>query len=213
MQPAPDIAALVNTVRRDFGAGVRAVVTYKKESTETSRFADEFVTEGPNLGRLEYVRVGISEPEAHGLNKVTTVELDAQGTNQVIVQGIYEAWVIGKAEAVARQLRQHEKSVVTNVRKWGLTVTQLGLLAMLLFAPEIHSLWRRGVFAGVVLALLLCIAILHKRYVPMAVIHMSPREPGAVEKVWPSFLSWFITVTATVAAAFAFYWLKGAPLP
>jgi hypothetical protein len=84
---------------------------------------------------------------------------------------------------------------------------------MLLFAPEIHTLWRRAVFAAVVLVLLVGIANLHRRYVPTAVIYMSPKEPGIIERVWPSVLSWLIAVTASVVAAFAFYWLRGAPTP
>lgn len=203
---AEDVRELSKVIRKDFVVGP-LVVTYRSGGTEITRYFDEFEKEAESLGELQYLKLTIQEPEAHGINKVAVVELKSQGSNDVIVQGIYESWVIGKAEALARYLRRHEKSLVTNTKKFGLGLHQLIAVGMLLLFPEVEPLWRRAVFAVVVLGLLVALTWAHVRYLPNVVVYLTPRKPSPFARAWPSILSWLIGATASFAAAYAFYML------
>ena len=121
--------------------------------------------------------------------------------------------MIGKAEALSRQLSHGKKSLVTNIKKFGVSFNQLVVLGMLLVAPDIHPLWRRAAFGVVIVALLMALWIVHQRYIPMTTVYPGPHKPGAIARAWPSILSWLIAMTAAVAAAFAFYMLSGRSPP
>ena len=110
-----DVRELVQTIRKDFSIG-RLVVTYKSAEIENTRYFEDFEKVDASLGELQYLKLSIQEPEAHGISKLAVIELDSNGRNDVIVQGIYESWVVGKAETLARQLRRYERSLVTSVR-------------------------------------------------------------------------------------------------
>lgn len=209
---AQDVRSLAQVVKRDFSSG-RIVVTYRSDGIENSRYIEDFEADASKLGEINYFRLNIQEPEAHGLNRNTMVELNAQGTNQIVAQGIYESWVIGKAEAVARNLRHYQKPIVTNVKRWGVTFNQIVLVVMLLSAPEIPTLLRRLSFAAIVILLLALFTAAHKRWVPTAQVFMAQRTPGIFERAWPIILSWLIAATATLAASYAFYVLNGKAPP
>ena len=201
-----DVRELVQLLKKDFAVG-RVVVTYKSAGIENTRYFEDFERETTTLGELQYLKLSIQEPEAHGINKLAVIELDSQGRNDVIVQGIYESWVIGKAETLARQLRRYEKSLVTNTKRYGLGLNQFIVVGMVLLFPEVEPLWRRGVFAVVVVALLLALVWAHWRFLPTVVIYTSPQKPGPLSRAWPGILSWVIAATASLAAAVAFYLL------
>lgn len=203
---ADDVRGLAQAIQNDFTVA-RLVVTYKSGGTEKTRYFDDFEKEAESLGVLQYFKLTIQEPEAHGINKLAVIELNSQGSNDVIVQGIYETWVIGKAEALARHLRRYEKSLVTNTKKYGLGLNQLIAVVMLLLFPEVQPLWRRAVFAAVVLGLLAALVWAHRRYLPNVVVYLTPRKPRPIARAWPSILSWLIAATASFAAAYVFYLL------
>jgi hypothetical protein len=203
---ADDVRDLALVQRRDFSVG-RLIVTYRSGGIENTRYFEDFEQGIKGISELQYLKISIQEPEAHGINKVAIIELDSQGRNDVIVQGIHESWVIGKSEALARQLRRYEKNLVTNTKKYGLGFNQFIFLAMLVLFPEIEPLWRRVLFAGIVVALLWAIFSAHQRFLPNVVVYVTPRKPGLLIQAWPSILSWLITATASLAAAIAFYFL------
>ena len=201
-----DVHELAQVIRKDFSVG-RLIATYKQTGVENTRYFDEFAEEAKDHGEIQYLKLSIQEPEAHGINKLVMIELNSQSRNDIIVQGIYESWIIGKAETIVRQLRRHEKSLVTNINKFGLGFYQLIVVAMLVLFPEVEPLWRRGVFAVVVLGLVLGLVWAHWRFLPNVVVSMSSRRSSALARAWPVILSWMITTTASLAAALVFYLL------
>jgi hypothetical protein len=207
---ADDVRALVQTIAKDF-ISAPVVVTYRSDKVEHSKYLPAFETEAPRLGKLDYFRLNVQEPDLHGLNKVAIVELNSRGPNpnQITVQGANESWVIGKAEALSRQLAHNKKSLANGVKKFGVSFNQIVVLAMLLLAPDVHPVWRRVVFGTVVVALLITLWVLHQRYIPMAAVYPGPKLPGTFTRAWPSILSWVSAMTAALAAAFAFYLLSG----
>lgn len=203
---AKDVWSLAAFIKKDFVVG-RLIATYSVRGNEVSRYFEDFEHEAPSLGELRRIKLMIQEPDAHGINKVVTVDIDAAATNEVRVQGVNESWVVGKAEALARTLRRHEKGFVTTYRKFGLTLNQLIFFAMLVFIPAIASIQSRALFVGVVAALMAGLVHLHNRYIPNALLYLSAREPSTFERWKPALASWLIAATASLAAALVFWWL------
>jgi len=208
---AEDVRQLIGHIKEDFISG-RTVVTYNLRGNQVTRFAEQFLADMPNLNRLDYLKVNIQEPEAHGINRVVTVELSAFGTSEVRVQGIVESWVIGKAESIVGFLRRHDSAVLTTYRKFGLNLNSLIYIAMLVVVPSIASLRNRALFAGGVVLLLAILLALHARLIPNTVIILGDVRPTLWSRTWPKILAWIITVSATVAGGTILYWLtKGMP--
>ncbi len=208
---ADDIHELAALLRKDFSSG-KLIATYKSGGVENVRYFDDFEKDAHKNQSIQYLKLSLQEPEAHGINKLAVIELDSEGRNDVITQGIYESWVVGKAESVARHVRRHENSLVTNVKKFGLGLNQIIFGTMLVFIPEIETLERRAIFAAIVFGLLMALVWAHQRFLPNVVLYMAPRKPGLLARAWPAILSWVIAATASLAAAVAFYLLtKSSP--
>lgn len=203
---AKDLWELVAFIRKDFVVG-RPVVTYTVRGNEATKYFEDFQKEATTFGDLRRIKINIQEPEAHGINKVVTIELNPTGQNEIRAQGINESWVVGKAEAIARTLRPFERGLVTTYKKFGLTLNQGIFLAMLVFIPAIESFWQRGVFVAVVVALLNVLYWLHSKFIPNTIIYLGEKEPTVFQRVWPSILSWLAAATASLAAAYVFYLL------
>lgn len=113
-----DVWQLISFLATDFSRS-RVAVTYNERGSQVSKYAADFEAEKDRLTDIKYLKLAISEPEAYGINRFASVELNANGENEVRTQGIQESWVIGKAEALASLLRTHEKFLVTSVRNSG----------------------------------------------------------------------------------------------
>lgn len=188
------------------------IATYKSGGIENVRYFDEFEKAAPKIQRIQYLKLSIQEPEAHGINKLAVVELDSDGRNGVFTQGIHESWVIGKAESVARHVRRHENSFFTNFKKFGLGLNQFIFGTMLVLIPEIETLERRAIFAAIVFGLLMALVWVHQEFLPNVVIYMAPKKPGLLTRAVPGIWSWVMAASAPLAAAIAFYLLtKQAP--
>jgi hypothetical protein len=92
---------LIGFVGRDFSQGSRVVVTYYDRGNEISKYANEFMDDPSKPDELRYLKLVIQEPEAYGINRFVSVELTADGANEIRIQGVQESWVRGKAETVA----------------------------------------------------------------------------------------------------------------
>jgi hypothetical protein len=169
---AEDLWELVEFIRKDFAVG-RPIVTYTVRGNEVTKYFEDFRREAPDLGELKRFKLVIQEPEAYRINKVLVLELTAFGQNEIRAQGMDETWVTGKAEATARMLRTFEKTLVTTYKKFGLTLNQLILLAMLVLIPSIQLVWQRAVFVAAVIFLLQCLLWLHQRFIPNATLYLA----------------------------------------
>ena len=202
-----DVRDTIEAMRKDFIAGSRIVATYKVGGVDTTKYLEDFWQEAAKLDELRYLKLAVQEPEAHGINRLVMIELDSLGGNGVLVQGIYESWVIGKAETIARQLRRYEQSSATNIRRLGIGLNQLIAFGALVAIPEIAWPWLRIGFVAALIAIVAAFNWTHRRFLPNAVIHMAKPSPGILERAWPSILSWLMAATASLAAAYVFYLL------
>jgi hypothetical protein len=210
---ADDLRQLIAHIKEDFTSG-RVVVTYNLRGSQVTRYGDQFLAEMEKLDRLNYLKINIQELEAHGINRVATVELSAFGTNEVRVQGIRESWVIGKAEAVVGFLRQHDSAMLTTYRKFGLNLNSLIFVTMLIIMPGLASWQQRAFFALGVIILLALLFTLHVRLIPNTLIILGGAKPTFWSRMWPQILSGIVTLITTVAGGLLLYWLtKETPTP
>lgn len=201
-----DVLELIRFIKEDF-ISARPVVTYRLRGSEVTKYADQFVGDVQNVGVLDYLKITNQEPEAHGINRIVIVEFSASGTNEIRVQGIRESWVIGRAQAIAEYLKHFESPLVTNYRKFGLNINSVIFFLMLIAIPDIRTLGARAFFVGSVLIILIGLLWLHRKLIPNASIILGNLEPSAFSRIRPTILSWLGAVSASVVAAFIFWWL------
>jgi hypothetical protein len=201
-----DVLDLLRFVKEDF-ISARPVVTYRLRGSEVTKYADQFVTDLQSTGVLDYLKITNQEPDAYAINKVVIVEFSAFGANEIRVQGVRESWVIGRAQALAEHLKQFESPLVTNYRKFGLNINSIIFFLMLITIPEIETLGARTFFVAAVLTILAGLLWLHRKLIPNASIVLGRVEPSALARLRPTLLSWLGAVSASVVAAFIFWWL------
>lgn len=209
---AEDVLNLLKYVQEEFTTP-RPVITYHTRGSEVTKYAEAFVTEAPNLGKIDYLKIFVQEPDAHGINRLVAIELRAFGTNEIRVQGTRESWVVGRSETLAAFLKKHQSNIVTNYRKFGLNLNSIIFLAMLVAMPEIGTWQRRTAFVIATIALLVMLFWAHSKFIPNASFVMTETKPNAFTRAWPTILSWLVAASASLTAAFIFYWLTKNSLP
>jgi len=167
--------------------------------TEHSRFLQEFKQMPPPAGTVTVVKIRASDLERTGVYRVVQIEFGSQ-SNSIMTQGGDDAWVLGKREALKRDLGPFERNYATNIKKLGIGINQIIFLGAIAALPDIPSLFRRVCFLFAVVVIALCVNKLHQRYLPNAAIYLSHRPPGLLRVVGPSVISWMIAVTAGVVA-------------
>lgn len=207
---AEDVVQLFEHLRQDFLTG-RLVVTFHSNGNDVTKYAEDFLKNQSSLGPLEYLKVMIQEPDAHGINRLVVVELSAFGANEVRVQGVHETWVIGKAESTAALLKRKQSSLVTTYKKFGLNLNQAIFAAMLVAMPSIGGWIERALFTLAVFTLLAALLWLHANFIPNATVRLEIERPSFFVRAWPSILSWLGAATASLMAALVFYWLTKGP--
>jgi len=203
---AQDVLELLRYVQEEFTAP-RPVVTYHVRGSEVTKYAVDFIKEIPTLGRLNYLKVTVQEPDAYGVNRLVVVELRAFGDNEIRVQGVRESWVVGRSEALAAFLRRHQSRLVTSYRKFGLNLNSVIFLAMLVLIPEIGTLEARVAFVAATVVLLILLLWAHSKFIPNASLVLTDKRPNVFIRAWPTILSWLVAASASLGAALVFYWL------
>jgi hypothetical protein len=202
----PDITALIMDIRKDFSVG-RPIATYSTGAGEITRYADDFLAEASTLGTLSYLNLQIQEPEAHGINKITVIELRRYGISEVRAQGVSESWVVGRAEAIASRLKRHQNSFVTAYKKFGLNINQAIFLVMLILIPQFTSIGKRAAFVISVYVILHALLWVHSRLIPSADIRASSPAPSQIARALPSIASFLFAIIASLVAAYIYTWL------
>lgn len=205
---ADDIRRLIGEVAKD-AANQRSVVTYVVDGGEKSVYADEFDKLLDGLPRLVYLKITTQEHELYGINRLVQVELSRHGENIVRVQSVQEAWALGKVQALLNQLRWYQSGLVTQFRKFGLSVNVVVTGVALALLPGLDGFWRRFAFLAAIFAIQGVVHHLHRTYVPNFALVTSKRNSGVWSKLWPSALSWTMAIVAAVIAAVVYGVLKG----
>ncbi|MBN8542885.1 MAG: hypothetical protein J0M34_01315 [Alphaproteobacteria bacterium] len=203
---AEDVRQLLEHVKRDFTVG-KLIVTYNNDGSEITDYAENFL-QNNRLGILSYLKINIQEPDAYGINRSVVIELRAHSSNDIRVQGVQQSWVIGKAESLAVYLRRYQSPLATSYKKFGLGLNQLIFFAMLVVMPSVAAIKDRVFFALSILALLQILLWVHTRYIPMASVTMSEKQPNWFSRSWPVLVSWFSALCISLVGSYIFYWLQ-----
>lgn len=201
-----DVKRIITFVEQDYSAS-RAIVTYNVRGSQATKYARDFIREIETLSEINYLKITIQEAEAHGINKVIVLELVEHGVSEVRVSGINEAWVIGKAESIAQEIRPRQNILVTTYRKYGLNLNGVIFFAMLVAIPGIAAWKDRAIFAVTVFVLLNLLLFIHGKFIPNTKIYLSQNKPSFFKRAWPSILSWVIAASSSIFAAWVFYLL------
>lgn len=204
---ADDVVRLLDYIKQDFSSG-RLIITYDAHGSEITKYSEDFLRIAKSLPILKYLKIYIEELEAYQINRVVVLDLRANGTNDIRVQGVQESWVIGKAEGLANFLRRYESTTFTTIKKHGVTFNQIILLIMIVVIPSIASLTYRAVFAFIILLLVFGMFQFHTKFIPNAYISMDEKSPSWISRYGSPILSWFMTIVATVIGGLVLYWLK-----
>jgi hypothetical protein len=142
----------------------------------------------------------IQDIECNGIVRTVAIELRAHGSNAnfIRVQGIQEAWVIGKAESLAAFLKNYEISLITAYKKFGLNINLLIFMALLILTPSINYVWQRALFVVIIFLILQALLWIHSRYIPNAFICMTEEKPTWWRRHWPSLASWIGTISSGI---------------
>lgn len=202
-----DVIQIVNFIKKDFSVG-RVIVTYNQRGCELTKYADDFFNQLDGVEQLNYLKLVIQEPEAHGINRIIVIELVANGVSEIRISGINESWVLGKAESIFQILRSRQNSLVTTYRKYGLNLNAAIFFAMLIVIPDIEGWKSRAIFVVVVFLLLNFLLLIHSKLIPNTAIYLEESKPGFFRRAWPSILSWVIAASSSLVAAYIFSILK-----
>ncbi|WP_288192620.1 hypothetical protein [uncultured Phyllobacterium sp.] len=217
----PDLRELIAAVQKDFGHE-RTIVTYQDDGTEKAVYSSEFLKKIPSQTRLKYLRLYIQDKDIGNLNKIASVELNADGPNQITVQGGQETWVRGKLALLESVIKRSEAWTLTSAKKYGLNIN--GLLVVLAIAaiPDLPFIRRVLMLLGAV-GIINVVAFLHKRYISNATIVLQDEKTGFAEKYYSQIISVVITtfvggiatlLYGTLAGYFSFVWkILGSVVP
>ncbi|WP_422357198.1 hypothetical protein [Qipengyuania flava] len=201
-----DIEEILAIMRRKF-PGARVVVTHLDRGAELARYDDEFQRRFKNLEKLDWIKLSVQSAAEGGFVRSLTLDL-GQEFNRVTTQGPDEAWVLGEVEATALALRRRQHGLSTAIGKYKVSFNQFIFLAALVAMPEL-PLKERVIFVSGVILLLVGANKAANLLVPNFIVDFQTDRPNWLAGIWPSAVSWLISVTSAVAASFLFDWLRG----
>jgi hypothetical protein len=203
---ADDVKSLIRFASDEFDSP-RPVVTYRVRGNEVSKYASDFLLEVSGIGDLGYLKIFVQEPDSHRLNKLVVVELSAGGSNEILVQGTRESWVVGRSVALSNFLDLYKSGLVTTYKRFGLNLNSVVFFLVLVLAPEIKSMWDRFLFVSASALLLGGLYWVHSRFIPNASISLAQPRATAFARAYPTMISWLVAVTASLVAALIFEWI------
>lgn len=200
-----DIMSLIEIAKRDFNHDAKLIVTYRSGGAEVTRHSKDFIAQMDALKKLTYLKLFIQEPDEFDVNKIVLIELAEQGINRVVVQGVREIWVEGKAHTLRSELAKNEKSLATNFKKFGVNLSQLALFIMIVVMVDIQSFWARVGVGALFLALIKFVGWLHVTFIPNATIRLTNVKENWITRWGASIFSWVSALTTTVIGGYIVY--------
>src|SRR3546814_16716516 len=99
-------------------------------------------------------------------------------------------------ERIKRSVKKFEKSYATNIRKTGVSINQLMLLAALVYMTDLPNLWRRAALVGGVIGIGFTVTWIHNKYLPFSAIYLGSNPQGVPAPVLPTVTSWITAMSA-----------------
>lgn len=201
-----DLRKFIELAGRDFPAG-RLVITYAQRGGTVSKYSDAFLGELATLGELTSLKIAAQAPAGNGLSRSISVDLTQEQGSAVRVSGPDESWVLGRTEVLSKSISAYESNIVTTWRKYGLNFNGLMFIAMLVVLPDL-ALKERTQFVLALFAIFFTVLWVHRKFIPNTRILLGPVTPTLWTRIWPSVLSWAISVTSALFAAWLYTFLE-----
>jgi len=205
-----DVISLMEAVKKDFNVEAKLIVTYRSGGAEVTQHGKDFIAQMGKYKNLTYLKVYLQEPDEFGVNKFAFAELAEQGFNRVVVQGVREIWVEGKAQMIRGELVRNEKSLVTNFKQFGLNLNQLALFMMIVAMFYVPELWMKILVGVLVFGLIKFVGWLHVTFIPNASIRLVEVKETWITRWGSSIFSWVATLVSTVLGGCLIYALTKA---
>jgi len=205
-----DVLSLMEAVRKDFNGEAKLIVTYRSGGAEVTQHGKDFIAQMGRNKKLTYLKVFLQEPDEFGVNKFAFAELAEQGFNRVVVQGVREIWVEGKAQMIRGELEKYEKSLATNFKQFGLNLNQLALFMMIVIMSYVPEFWMKVSVGILVFGLIKFLGWLHVTFIPNASIRLAEVKETWVTRWGASIFSWIATLLSTVLGGYLIYILTKA---
>lgn len=201
-----DVTNIANFMKSEF-AGAQVVVTYQSNNKpERINYLNDFI-QISDISDLTYLRLFISEPERQNINRGITIELRAYGINEVIVQGMTEAWVLGRSQMMADNLKQYEDRVRNAVHRFFPALQILLLLGMIIWMTMLETLSSKLSLGCVTFVALYGTPRVFMTLFPNAVIKIGKSKPNWITSTLQKGGSWIaafgIVVMTLLAERFA----------
>ncbi|MGU1878419.1 hypothetical protein ACSEUI_18130 [Pseudomonas aeruginosa] len=200
-----DVISLMEAVKKDFNAEAKLIVTYRSAGAEVTQHGKDFIAQMGGHKNLTYLKVFIQEPDEFGVNKFAFAELAEHGFNRVVVQGVREIWVEGKAQMIRGELAKNEKSLVTNFKQFGLNLNQLALFMMIVAMSYVPEFWMKVLVGVLVFGLIKFVGWLHVTFIPNASIRLTDVEETWITRWGSSIFSWVATLVSSVLGGYLIY--------
>jgi len=201
-----DVEEIISYIKQDFPDG-RLIISYYKFGSEVIKFSDDFLTEAASLGELKGIKFSIQDAASNNVTRIVNVDLLPRENSEIRISGSNESWVIGKAESIKNQFSRFTNKLITNYKRYGLTLNSLIFFIMLILIPEINPITKRTIFVLSIIVLLSILVLVHRRFLPNTIIFLADIKPSFWRRIWPSILSWFISLTSTLVASLIYYYL------
>jgi len=202
-----DVMSLMEAVKKDFNAEAKPIVTYRSGGAEVTQHGKDFIAQMGKHKNLTYLKVYLQEPDEFSVNKFAFAELAEHGFNRVVVQGVREIWVEGKAQMIRSELAKNEKSLATNFKRFGLNLNQLALFMMIVAMTYVSEFWMKILIGILVFGLIKLVGWLHMAFIPNAYIRLTDTKDTWTARWGASILSWVSALTTTVIGGYIIYML------
>ncbi|MNJ26743.1 hypothetical protein D3C77_212330 [compost metagenome] len=200
-----DVMSLMEAIKKEFSVEAKLIVTYRCGGAEVTQHGKDFIVHMDALKKLTYLKLFIQEPDDFNVNKIAFVELAEHGVNRVVVQGVREIWVEGKAQTLRSELAKNEKSIITNFKRFGLNLNQIALFIMIVVIVDFQSFWMRVGIGVFVLMLIKFVGWLHVTFIPNATILLTDVKDTWITRWGASIFSWVSALTTTVIGGYIIY--------
>jgi hypothetical protein len=198
------ILELCENIRKELSQA-KVIVTVVT-GTEQSFYLDDFDQKvGQIKGRVNSIILYCQKAEPQNLNSLIRFEFGLNG-NSLMVQGADESWVLGALEKFKLFMVGNTHFYATQYKKFGITINQFLIFAVIIYLPSIENLFSRVTFSITAITLLFIFHWLHNSFVPYSSIQLdgARKENSFIQTTVFSVL--IQIMTALILAGLAFIW-------
>lgn len=193
-----ELERITEIISNEFEFG-KLFITYTTNTSEVTKsllsfFSSVDVVDEP----LKFFRLFVQEPDKLGVYKQVLVEFDSQNKNFIQVQGTSQAWVGGMIKNLERTLRQFEKPILTNIKKWGINLNLIAAATLLILVFELESSLSRTLCVISFLVGMYLLNFVHYRFIPTVLVNLEQNKISVWGRYKPSLLSIMIGVISIV---------------